>query len=59
MSSTVKKYEILDWVDIEKINWKYLSTNPNAIESLNEYYDEDAIYNFAQEYCMGYFNTYL
>ena len=24
--------ELLDWVDIEKINWKYLSTNPNAIE---------------------------
>ena len=28
-------YEIqLDWVDIDKIDWKILSMNPNAIELL-------------------------
>ena len=24
--------ELLDWVDIEKLNWNYLSYNANAIE---------------------------
>lgn len=42
--------DIIIWSDLDEI------PNPDAIENLNEYYDGDAIYNFAQEYCMGYFN---
>jgi hypothetical protein len=28
--------KLRDWVDINKINWYYLSENPNAIELLKE-----------------------
>jgi hypothetical protein len=28
--------KLRDWVDIYKIDWKYLSFNPNAIELLKE-----------------------
>ena len=35
------KYELLDWIPINKINWSYLSKNPNAIELLKE--NEDKI----------------
>ena len=27
-------YKLLDWIDIDKINWSYLSQNKNAIELL-------------------------
>ena len=26
--------DLLDWIDIENLNWDYLSQNPNAIELL-------------------------
>ena len=26
--------ELLDWIDIEKLDWNYLSSDPNAIELL-------------------------
>ena len=35
----VKQYEIyklLDWIDIDKINWHLLSENPNAIHLLEK-----------------------
>ena len=28
--------KLIDWVDINKIDWKHLSKNPNAIELLKE-----------------------
>lgn len=42
--------DVIIWSDLDEI------PNPDAIESLNDYYDSNSIYNFAQEYCMGYFN---
>ena len=32
--SNVWTYELLDWIDEEKISWDYLSGNPNAIHLL-------------------------
>ena len=29
-------YKLLDWIDINKLNWRLLSSNPNAIEILRE-----------------------
>ena len=29
-----KEYELLDWIDINKIDWNFLSSNPNAIDIL-------------------------
>ena len=34
--------KLLDWIDINKIDWHYLSFNPNAIELLKE--NQDKIY---------------
>jgi hypothetical protein len=28
--------KLRDWIDINKINWVYLSKNPNALELLKE-----------------------
>ena len=33
-------YKLLDWVDINKLDWKSLSLNPNAIELLKENQDK-------------------
>ena len=30
------KYELLDWIDIDKLNWDLLSSNPNAIQLLSK-----------------------
>ena len=30
------KYVLLDWIDKKKLNWSYLSQNPNAIDLLKE-----------------------
>ena len=32
--------KLLDWIDINKIDWCYLSENPNAIELLKENKDK-------------------
>ena len=32
--------KLLDWIDINKIDWDYLSENPNAIELLKENQDK-------------------
>ena len=32
--------KLLDWINIEKINWDVLSLNPNAIELLKENKDK-------------------
>ena len=29
-------YKLRDWIDINKLNWNYLSSNPNAIKLLKE-----------------------
>jgi hypothetical protein len=34
--SKVWTYELLDWIDEEKIDWGYLSENPNAIHLLEK-----------------------
>ena len=33
------EYKLLEWIDINKINWSYLSRNPAAIELLKEHSD--------------------
>ena len=33
-------YKLRDWIDINKLNWNYLSYNPNAIELLKENQDK-------------------
>jgi len=35
-----KKFKLLDWIDINKLNWSNLSSNPNAIELLKENQDK-------------------
>ena len=35
-------YKLLDWIDINNLNWAYLSTNPNAIPLLEK--NPDKIY---------------
>lgn len=35
-----KKYELLDWIDINKLNWQMLSLNPHAIELLTANQDK-------------------
>jgi hypothetical protein len=32
--------KLRDWIDIKKLNWEYLSKNPNAIELLKENYNK-------------------
>ena len=34
------KYVLLDWIDKNKLNWEKLSSNPNAIDLLEENYDK-------------------
>ncbi len=29
-------YKLLDWIDIDKLNWQTLSSNPNAIHLLEQ-----------------------
>ena len=33
-------YKLRDWVDIDKIQWSWLSKNPNAIDLLQQYPDK-------------------
>ena len=32
--------KLLDWIDIEKLDWSCLSRNPNVIELLKKYLDK-------------------
>ena len=34
------KYVLLDWIDKKKLNWSYLSNNPNAIDLLKDNQDK-------------------
>jgi hypothetical protein len=34
MQDQEDNYGLLDWIDINKLNWIFLSTNPNAIHLL-------------------------
>jgi hypothetical protein len=29
-------YDVLDWINIKKLNWEFLSSNPNAIQLLEK-----------------------
>ena len=42
--------DVIIWSDLDEI------PNPDAIESLSEFYEPNKVYNFAQEYCMCYLN---
>ena len=33
----MKKFKLLEWIPLEKLNWNNLSLNPNAIELLKEH----------------------
>ena len=33
-------YKLRSWIDINKINWSFLSDNPNAIHLLENNYDK-------------------
>lgn len=46
----VSDQDAIIWSDIDEV------PNPEAIEDLNSYFELDAIFHFAQENCMGYFN---
>ena len=39
-SFLIKMYKLLDWIDINKINWDYLSENPNSINLLEKNIDK-------------------
>ena len=30
------EYVLLDWIDIDKLNWRWVSSNPNAIHLLEK-----------------------
>ena len=34
------KYKLLDWINIKKLDWHQLSSNPNAIELLSQNQDK-------------------
>jgi len=36
MSLNKPIYKLRDWIDKNKVNWNYLSKNPNAIEILKK-----------------------
>ena len=42
------KYVLLDWIDKNKLNWNMLSLNPNAIDLLEEHYDNIDWENLSQ-----------
>jgi hypothetical protein len=37
-------YKLLNWIDINNIDWKYLSKNPNAIHILEQNQDRLEIF---------------
>ena len=42
------KYVLLHWIDTNKLNWNMLSLNPNAIDLLEEHYDNIDWENLSQ-----------
>lgn len=42
--------DVIIWSDVDEV------PNPEAIENLESYFENDAIFHFAQENCMGYLN---
>ena len=42
------KYELLEWINIDDLDFSYLSTNHNAIEILKENKDKINWYGFSQ-----------
>ena len=42
------KYVLRDWIDIDKLNWEYLAFNPNAIDFLEENYDNIEWFELAE-----------
>jgi beta-1,4-mannosyl-glycoprotein beta-1,4-N-acetylglucosaminyltransferase len=42
--------DVIIWSDVDEV------PNPEAIHELNSYFEQDAIFHFAQENCMGYLN---
>jgi beta-1,4-mannosyl-glycoprotein beta-1,4-N-acetylglucosaminyltransferase len=42
--------DVIIWSDVDEV------PNPEAIQELNSYFEQDAIFHFAQENCMGYLN---
>lgn len=42
--------DVIIWSDVDEV------PNPDAIEDLESYFEQDAIFHFAQENCMGYLN---
>jgi len=42
------KYVLLDWIDENKLNWNMLSLNPNAVDLLEEHYDNIDWENLSQ-----------
>jgi beta-1,4-mannosyl-glycoprotein beta-1,4-N-acetylglucosaminyltransferase len=42
--------DVIIWSDVDEV------PNPEAIEDLESYFEQDAIFHFAQENCMGYLN---
>lgn len=37
---TKSKMKLLDWIPLDKLNWSFLSFNPNAINLLEENQDK-------------------
>ena len=42
------KYGLRDWIDKDKLNWEYLAFNPNAIDFLEENYDNIEWFELAE-----------
>ena len=40
MAVSTSRYELLNWIDIEKLDWDLLSRNKNAIDLLRKYPDK-------------------
>jgi beta-1,4-mannosyl-glycoprotein beta-1,4-N-acetylglucosaminyltransferase len=48
--NNIKDDDAIIWSDIDEV------PNPEAIEDLEDYFEQNAIFHFAQENCMGYLN---
>jgi len=46
----VSEDDVIIWSDVDEV------PNPEAIADLESYFEQDAIFHFAQENCMGYLN---
>lgn len=46
----ISEDDVIIWSDIDEV------PNPEAVADLETYFEQDAIFHFAQENCMGYLN---